>query len=61
MCLPVIPCIVSDCNAIKIAAISRADLLTLELDKVNAHNTLENAQIALKRAMFSLASFSESG
>ena len=41
----------------KIAAISRADLLTLELDKVNAHNTLENAQIALKRAMFSLASF----
>ena len=31
--------------------------MTLELDKVNAHNTLENAQIALKRAMFSLASF----
>lgn len=41
----------------KIAAISRADLLTLQLDKVNAQNTLENAQIALKRAMFSLASF----
>ncbi len=41
----------------KIAAISRADLLTLQLDKVNAHNTLQNAQIALKRAMFSLASF----
>ena len=39
------------------AAISRADLLTLQLDKVNAHNTLQNAQIALKRAMFSLASF----
>ena len=41
----------------KIAAISRADLLTLELDKVNARNTLENAQISLKRAMFALASF----
>lgn len=41
----------------KIAAISRADLLTLQLDKVNAQNTLENAKIALKRAMFSLASF----
>ena len=41
----------------KIAAISKADLLTLELDKVNAQNTLENAQIALKRAMFALASF----
>lgn len=41
----------------KIAAISRADLLTLELDKVNARNTLENCRITLKRAMFSLASF----
>lgn len=41
----------------KIAAISRADLLTLQLDKVNARNTLENAQIALKRAMFALVSF----
>ena len=41
----------------KIAAISRADLLTLQLDRVNAQNTLENAQIALKRAMFALASF----
>ncbi len=41
----------------KIAAISRADLLTLQLDKVNAHNRLQNAQSALKRAMFSLASF----
>lgn len=41
----------------KIAAISRADLLTLQLDKVNAHNTLQNARIALKRTMFSLASF----
>ncbi|MDE6057956.1 MAG: TolC family protein [Muribaculaceae bacterium] len=41
----------------KIAAISKADLLTLELDRVNARNTLENARIALKRAMFSLATF----
>ena len=41
----------------KIASISSADLLTLELDKVNARNTLENSRIALKRAMFSLASF----
>lgn len=41
----------------KIAAISHADLLTLELDRVNARNTLENCRIALKRAMFSLASF----
>lgn len=41
----------------KIAAISHADLLTLKLDRVNAKNTLENARIALKRAMFSLASF----
>lgn len=41
----------------KIAAISQADLLTLQLDQVNARNSLENARIALKRAMFSLASF----
>lgn len=39
----------------KIAAISRADLLTLQLDKVNAQNTLENAQITMKRAMTALA------
>ncbi len=42
---------------LKIAAISRADLLTLELDAVNARNTLQNASSSLKRAMFSLASF----
>lgn len=41
----------------KIAAISQADLLTLQLDRVNAQNTLQNAEIALKRAMFSLATF----
>jgi outer membrane protein TolC len=40
----------------KIAAISQADLLTLQLDKVNASNTLENAQISVKRATFALAS-----
>lgn len=45
------------CERLKIAAISRADLLTLELDVVNARNTLQNASSALKRAMFSLASF----
>lgn len=41
----------------KIQAISEAELLTLKLDRVNAQNTLENARISLKRAMFSLASF----
>lgn len=41
----------------KIAAISQADLLTLQLDLVNARNTLQNKISALKRAMFSLASF----
>lgn len=42
---------------LKIASISRAELLTLKLDAVNARNTLQNADIALKRAMFSLASY----
>ena len=42
---------------LKIAAISRADLLTLKLDVVNARNTLQNATSTLKRATFSLASF----
>ena len=41
----------------KIAGISRADLLTLELDHVNAGNTLQTAASSLKRAMFTLASF----
>jgi len=41
----------------KIATISQADLLTLKLDAVNARNALQNADIALKRAMFSLASY----
>ncbi len=42
---------------LKIASISRADLLTLKLDVVNARNTLQTAASSLKRAMFSLASF----
>ncbi|KKB54429.1 hypothetical protein HMPREF1212_00142 [Parabacteroides sp. HGS0025] len=41
----------------KIASINKAELLTLKLDAVNARNTLQNTEIALKRAMFSLASF----
>lgn len=41
----------------KIASISQSDLLTLKLDMINAHNTLQNKEIALKRAMFSLASY----
>lgn len=41
----------------KIASISKGDLLTLRLDAVNARNALQNADIALKRTMFSLASF----
>lgn len=41
----------------KIASISQADLLTLRLDRVNAQNSVENTRIALKRAMFTLASY----
>lgn len=41
----------------KIASISQADLLTLKLDKVNARNTLRNAEINQKRAMSALATF----
>jgi outer membrane protein TolC len=41
----------------KIASISNADLLTLKLDVVNARNTLKNAEISLKRAMFDFVSF----
>jgi len=40
-----------------IASITKADLLTLKLEAVNAQNTLQNADIALKRAMFALASY----
>ncbi len=41
----------------KIASISQADLLTLKLDVVNAQNSFRNAEISLKRAMFSFVSF----
>lgn len=41
----------------KIASISQADLLTLKLDAINAKNSLKNAEINLKRAMFNLVSF----
>ncbi|MDR0725506.1 MAG: TolC family protein [Prevotellaceae bacterium] len=41
----------------KIASISNADLLTLKLDVVNARNSLTNAEISLKRAMFDFVSF----
>ncbi|GHV58952.1 membrane protein [Bacteroidia bacterium] len=40
----------------KIASISQADLLTLKLDAVNARNSLKNAEIGLKRAMFAFVS-----
>lgn len=41
----------------KIASITQADLLTLQLDAVNARNTLRNAEMNLKRAMFRLVSY----
>lgn len=41
----------------KIASISQSDLLTLKLDAVNSRNTFRNAEMSLKRAMFSFVSF----
>lgn len=41
----------------KIASIGQADLLTLKLDRVNAQNSLQNAEINLKRSTFALAAF----
>lgn len=41
----------------KIASIGQTDLLTLKLDRVNAENSLQNAEIQLNRAMFALASY----
>ncbi len=41
----------------EIASISQADLLTLKLDAVNAKNSLSNADINLKRSMFSFSSY----
>ena len=37
-------------DRMQISSISQADLLSLELDKINAENTLENASIQLQRA-----------
>ena len=41
----------------KIASIGQADLLTLRLDKVNAQNSLQNAEINFRRSMFALAAY----
>jgi outer membrane protein TolC len=41
----------------RIAAIEYADLLSLRLDRVNAQNSLQNAEARLNRAMSALASF----
>ena len=41
----------------EIASISQADLMTLRLDKINAHNSLKNAEIAIKKAMTALANY----
>ena len=41
----------------KIASIPQSDLLTLQLDAVNARNTLKNAEISLKRAMSAFVSY----
>ena len=41
----------------KILAISQEDLLTLQLDAVNARNSLKNAEISLKRAMSAFVSY----
>ncbi len=41
----------------KIASIGQSDLLTLKLDRVNAQNTLQNAEIRLNRSMSALATY----
>jgi outer membrane protein TolC len=41
----------------KIASISQTDLLTLKLDRLNAANSLKNAEINRKRMAFALTSF----
>jgi outer membrane protein TolC len=45
------------CQRQEIASISKADLLTLKLDALNAKNTLKSVDIEFKRAMFSYVSF----
>lgn len=41
----------------QIASISKADLLTLRLDWINAGNSMRNAEIDLKKASFALANY----
>lgn len=41
----------------KIASIGQSELLTLKLDRVNAMNSLQNAELRRKRSMFALAAF----
>ena len=41
----------------KISVISPADMMTLELDRVDAENTLKNLELELKNARFALASY----
>lgn len=45
----------------QIASISQADLLTLKLDWINAGNSFKNAEIKLKKALFSLLNFLNMG
>ncbi|MDO5608390.1 MAG: TolC family protein [Capnocytophaga sp.] len=40
-----------------IAGIRQSDLMTLRLDKINAENALQTAEISVKRAMFALVSY----
>ena len=44
-------------NRFKIASITQADLLTLQLEALNADNTLENARTSLGRAMSQMAMY----
>lgn len=41
----------------EIAGIRQSDLMTLRLDKINAENTLQTAEISVKRAMSALVSY----
>lgn len=41
----------------EIAGIRQSDLMTLRLDKINAENALQTAEISVKRAMFALISY----
>lgn len=41
----------------EITSITTDELYTLELEKVNAYNSLKNAELALRRAMFSLVTY----